>query len=143
MRLSLYSDLSLRALLYLAGVEDGRLVSTGAVAERFQVSAFHLQKVIHGLRRFGLVESVAGRKGGLRLARPPESIRLGELLARIEGAGALVDCARGPCPLCGACTLKETLDQAERAFYDVLDRFTLADIARDKTLAILRRLVAS
>ena len=78
----------------------------------------------------------------MRLAVAPASIRLGALLAKIEGAGALVDCARGPCPLCGACTLKETLDQAERAFYDVLDRFTLADMARDKTLVVLRRLVA-
>ncbi|HMN71007.1 MAG TPA: Rrf2 family transcriptional regulator [Rhodoblastus sp.] len=142
MRLSVYSDLSLRALMYLAGLEGGGLASTARIAERFGVSMFHLQKAIQGLRRLGYVTSLPGRNGGLRLARPAASIRVGALLGELEETGALVDCARGPCPLCGACSLARALDQAERAFYAALDQFTLADLLTGRTHAVVRRLIA-
>jgi Rrf2 family nitric oxide-sensitive transcriptional repressor len=141
MRLSLHSDLSLRALLYLAGGESGALVSTAAIAGRFGVSRFHLQKAVLSLRRLGYIASAPGRNGGVRLARPPDAIRLGALVSQLERS-VLIDCARGPCPLRGACDLTHALHQAERAFFDTLDRFTLADVAGGRTREALRRMMS-
>jgi Rrf2 family nitric oxide-sensitive transcriptional repressor len=140
-RLSLYTDFSLRLLVYLAGIKDGKPVSAAKVAERYHVSAHHMHKVAQGLRKLGYVHSVSGRYGGLRLAVAAESLRVGDVVAAMEGSGALVDCHRGPCPLHGACALKGALDRAERLFLDELRKYTIADVVRGPTLLRLERII--
>ena len=140
LRLSLYTDLALRALMYLAGRKDNEPVSTAAIAQSYGISHFHLQKAVHGLRRLGYVSSSPGRNGGVRLAVPSSSIRVGTLVARLEETGHMVECARGPCPLAGACALKSALDRAERAFYESLDQCTLSDVVKGKTLSALQKM---
>lgn len=142
MRLSLYTDLSLRTLIYLAGKSDVGPVSTPAIAERYGVSIHHLQKAVNGLRKLGYVRSTLGRSGGLELAVPAHTLKIGSLVAKLESRGCLVDCLRGPCPLAGACLLKVALDSAENAFFAKLDEYTLADMVRGATLRALRRLMA-
>jgi Rrf2 family transcriptional regulator, nitric oxide-sensitive transcriptional repressor len=132
-RLSLYTDFSLRLLMYLAAAGGGRLVTTAEVARAYGISVHHLQKAATGLTHAGYVEAVQGRAGGLRLAVEPALLRLGDIVARLEEVGCLVDCARGPCPLAGRCALKGMLDQAERRFVDELNRFTLADAVGHQT----------
>ncbi len=141
MRLALYTDFSLRLLMYLAATEDGAWIRTPDVASAFGISLNHLQKAVQGLVRAGYVEALQGRAGGVRLAKKPDAIRLGTVVAHLEGSGCLVDCERGPCPLAGKCILKVALDGAERVFIAELNRFTLADAVARKTGTTLRALM--
>jgi len=141
LRLSLYTDFSLRLLMYLAAAEAGIWMTTPNIAKAFGISLNHLQKAVQGLVRSGYVEALQGRAGGVRLAKAPEDIRMGVLVAELEGTGCLVECARGPCPLAGLCLLKMGLDEAERAFFTSLDRFTLADVVKRQTGKALRGLI--
>jgi Rrf2 family nitric oxide-sensitive transcriptional repressor len=143
MRLALYTDLALRLLMYLAVLRPGDLVKTTDVARVFGVSAHHLQKAVQGLVRAGYVDALQGRNGGVRLAREAGSMRLGDIVADVEGTGCLIDCQKGPCPLAGRCVLKTALDAAERRFFDELNRHTLADVASGSTGALLRSLISS
>jgi Rrf2 family nitric oxide-sensitive transcriptional repressor len=140
-RLSLYTDFSLRLLVYLAGVSNGKPVSAARIAARYKVSSHHMHKVAQGLRKLGYVESVSGRHGGLRLSVPADTLRIGKIVEAMEGHGKLVDCRRGPCPLNGGCQLKGALDQAERAFIDELNKHTIADVVRGPMQFRLLRLI--
>ena len=137
MRLAMHTDFSLRVLMYLGSLEPARLATTPIIAQRFNVSVNHLQKVVQTLRKLGLIATVQGNGGGMRLAVPANRIRLGWLVRQLESSGALVDCARGPCPLANGCVLKRALDAAELAFFDKLDEATLADAMAPPTRARL------
>jgi Rrf2 family nitric oxide-sensitive transcriptional repressor len=128
--------------MYLAAIERGAWATTPAVARAFGISLHHLQKAVQGLVRGGYIEALQGRGGGVRLAKDPASMRLGTIVAELEGSGCLVDCRRGPCPLAGRCLLKSALDEAERSFIRELDRFTLADVVANQTKTALYKLVA-
>jgi Rrf2 family transcriptional regulator, nitric oxide-sensitive transcriptional repressor len=140
-RLSYFTDFSLRTLVYLAGVPDGKPVSVGVIAEKYRVSTHHMHKVAQGLRKLGYIESLSGRNGGLRLAVPADSLRIGDVVEAMEGRGSLAECTKGPCMLHGACSLKGALDRAERNFYDELRRYTLADIVRGPTVVRLQHMM--
>lgn len=141
MRLSLYTDFALRALIYLGANRDGKPVSAAQIAARYHVSRHHMHKVAQGLRRLGYVRSISGRYGGLQLALAPERLNIGEVVEAMEGSGRLVDCRRDPCPLHGGCLLKGALDRAERQFMDELKKYTVADVLRGPTLLRLERLI--
>jgi len=143
LRLSLYTDFSLRLLMFLAAVEPGAWTTTPRVAQAFGISLNHLQKSVQGLVRAGYVEALQGRAGGVRLAKQPQDIRIGTVVAELEGSGCLVECGRGPCPLAGMCILKVALDDAERGFIRALDRYSLADVVAHQTQTALRRLIAA
>jgi Rrf2 family nitric oxide-sensitive transcriptional repressor len=128
--------------MYLAAIERGAWATTPDVARAFGISTHHLQKAVQGLVRGGHVEALQGRGGGVRLAKDPASMRLGAIVAELEGSGCLVDCRRGPCPLAGRCLLKSALDVAEHSFIRELDRFTLADVVANQTKSALNKLVA-
>ena len=131
MRLTFYSDYSLRILMYCAQA-DGRLVTIQDIADAYRISKNHLMKVAHELGRMGYLETVRGRGGGLRLARPAGKIGLGEVVRAVEGDFALVECfdpATNQCPIIPACRLKGALGKALKAYFAVLDEYTLADLA--------------
>ncbi len=137
MHLSMHTDFSLRVLMYLGSLAPAERATTPDIAVRFNVSAHHLQKVVQTLRKLGLVETMQGHGGGMRLAVPASRIRLGTLAQQLESSGALADCARGPCPLNRCCLLKSALDAAEQAFFAKLDESTLADALAGPTGARL------
>ena len=141
LRLSLYTDVSLRLLMYLASTEKGVWVKTPEVARAFMISVHHLQKAVQGLVRAGYVHALQGRSGGVRLAVEPSAVRLGAVVAQLEGIGCLIDCHRGPCPLAGRCILKRALDAAEHRFVSELDNFTLADVIAGQTGETLRKMI--
>lgn len=129
MRLSLYTDYSLRVLMYL-GVRNDRLVTIGEIAECYAISRNHVMKVVYELGRLGHVQTVRGKHGGIRLGRPPEEINIGGLVRQSENDLALAECfgARNACRLTPVCVLKGVLGEALEAFLDVLDHYTLADL---------------
>jgi len=134
MRLSVYSDYSLRLLMY-AALRPAELVTVQQVAEAYGISRNHLMKVAFELGRHGFLETVRGRKGGLRLARPPRQIGLGEVVRKTEEGFVLVECfdaATDRCTLSGPCRLKGALSRALKAYLAVLDEYTLADLTRNR-----------
>ncbi len=131
MRLSDYTDYTLRVLMYCAAHPD-RLVTVAEIADRHQVSKNHLMKIVNDLARQGLLETTRGRGGGLRLMQPPSAIRVGDVLRSAETDFRLVECfdaSTDTCTLTPACRLKGVLGNALKAYFAELDAVTLADIA--------------
>lgn len=129
--LNLRTDYSLRLLVYLA-VHPRETVTVPRVAEAYGISSNHLTKVAQALGTTGVIELVRGRSGGVRLAKAPEKIVLGQVVRRVEGDQVLVECfdaKTNTCIISPACALKRVLGEAQQAFYAVLDRYTLADVA--------------
>lgn len=131
MRLTMFTDFALRALMRLAGEPD-RLFTTDEIAVEFAISRNHLTKVVGDLAGAGFVVTQRGSRGGMRLARPARAITLGEVVRRLEERHALVECFRadgGDCVLTPRCRLKSRLAAAQEAFLRELDKTTLEDCA--------------
>lgn len=132
MRLTTYTDYGLRLLMYV-GLKNGELATIEEVAGAYGISRNHLMKVAYHLGLHGYLETVRGRGGGLRLAQPPERIRIGDVVRRMEDDFAMVECfdpAENTCCIVRACRLKGILGEALKAYLAVLDKYTLADITR-------------
>ncbi|CAG4885083.1 HTH-type transcriptional regulator NsrR [Georgfuchsia toluolica] len=130
MRLTTFSDYSLRVLIYLA-LDESKLATIPVIAAAYGISENHLMKVVHQLARAGVVKSIRGKGGGIRLARPPEEIRLGQVIRQAEGSAPIVECLgeeKGACCITPTCRLKDILVSAFDALYGVLDEYTLADL---------------
>ena len=130
MRLTVYSDYSLRLLMYLA-VRPERLSTIQEVSEAYNISSNHLMKVVHQLGLAGYVKTIRGRSGGMKLGKDAGEIGLGELLRFTEPDMDIVPCfepENQECPLRRACRLKSALHKASQAFLAVLDEYTLADL---------------
>ena len=130
MQLTKFSDYALRVLMYAHAAGDRR-VTIEEMAASYSISRAHLMKVVNALTRAGYLTAVRGRSGGLTLARPAETIRLGEVIRSTEPDFALVECfATGNrCVITGCCRLPGVLSEALAAFLETLDQHTLADIA--------------
>ncbi|MGE4482232.1 Rrf2 family transcriptional regulator [Acidocella sp.] len=140
MRLTKFTDYGLRTLIYLALAPD-RLAMIAEIAEAYEISENHMVKVVHRLGQAGLVETLRGRHGGLRLACPAEQIGLGDVVRALEQDLALAECqGGGGCAIRGACRLESILDEALAALLAVLDRYTLADVATPQSSVLLRKL---
>ena len=144
MRLSTFTDYSLRLLMYLAA-DPGRRATIAEVALAFDVSEHHLTKVAHGLGRAGWLANVRGKGGGLALGMAAERIVVGAVVRHTEHGDLPAACFADdapPCPIARACRLRGVLGEAVEAFYAVLDRYTLADLtAQPRLRAQLLRLV--
>ncbi|MBP9713713.1 MAG: Rrf2 family transcriptional regulator [Sterolibacterium sp.] len=130
MRLTTFSDYTLRVLMYLA-LEPGKLITIAEIADAYKISGNHLMKVVHQLSRNGIIESTRGKGGGIRLAHAAEEIRLGDVVRASEGGGPIVECmAATPsqCCIAPACQLNHILERAFEALYTTLDEYTLADL---------------
>lgn len=125
MKLTLFTDYSIRVLLHLAARPE-RLCSIAEVAQAYRISQNHLMKVVNDLARSGYIDSVRGRGGGIRLGKPPADINIGALVRHTEEGFNLVDC--GSCALAPACGMTGVLKEALGAFLAVLDRYSLADL---------------
>ena len=130
MRLTVYTDFTLRTLMYLA-VHPDRLPTIPEIAAKYAISKNHLMKVVHQLGLAGYVVPVRGKNGGLRLARPPSSMNLGAIVRHTAPDMALVPCfdpVKAFCTVSPACKLRHALHEARAAFLAVLDRYTVADL---------------
>ena len=130
MQLTLYTDYSLRVLIYL-GVNPRRMATITDIAQSYGISRNHLVKVVHNLATQGFIHTSRGRGGGIVLARPMKEINIGDVVRHTEVNFHLVECfdrERNTCPIAAACFLKGALNEAQQAFVAVLDRYTLADV---------------
>jgi Rrf2 family transcriptional regulator, nitric oxide-sensitive transcriptional repressor len=134
MRLTVYSDYALRVLMYLAVQQDG-LATIAEIAESYDISENHLMKVAHQLGVAGYVETVRGRGGGLRLAKPIWTIGLADVVRYTEPDMAIVSCFKpvdAPCAIRPCCVLRRALEQARDAFMAVLEGYTLGDLVKPR-----------
>src|SRR6185436_10093201 len=130
MRLTVYTDYSLRVLMYIAARPDP-LPTIPMIAASYGVSRNHLVKVVHQLGLMGYLTTVRGKGGGLRLARAARSIVIGEVVRRTEPDLALVPCfepINADCAITPSCKLRKALFEARDAFLKALDSYTLADL---------------
>lgn len=128
MKLTRFSDIGLRVLMYLAKETRSSAVTVAEVAVQFDVPHNHLVKVVGALAKMGWIDAVRGRNGGIRLAVAPEKLHIGVVLRVLEGDTELVDCEGLGCRLSGDCVLRNALRVGVEAFYDAMNQYTLADI---------------
>lgn len=129
MRVTAQSDYALRVLIYV-GLRGDEASQVAEIAARYRISKSHLTKVVWRLSQAGFLATTRGRGGGLRLARSPEAINLGEVLRAVEGFSQLVECF-GPdnqCLITPACAARRMFREAHDAFFAVFDKYTLADL---------------
>lgn len=132
MRLTSYTDYSLRTLMYL-GLNRDRLVTINDIADLHGISKNHLTKVVHQLGLSGTVQTVRGRNGGLKLNMEPEDINIGDVVRNSETDFFMAECfdrSNNSCAYAPACILKNVLGKATAAYLSVLDGVTLADLIK-------------
>lgn len=140
MRLTVYTDFSLRVLMYVA-LHPDRRPTIGEIASSYGISKNHVMKVVHQLGVAGYIETVRGQSGGMRLARSADAINLGEVVRRTEPDLALVPCfepVNSTCVITPACKLRRALHEARAAFLAVLDSYSLGDLIANRD--VLREL---
>lgn len=133
MRVTRYTDYSLRVLMYVA-LKGEELSTIAEVAEAYDISKNHLMKVVNQLASKGYLLATRGKNGGMRLNLPAEDINVGELVRDTEQDLELVECfgAGNQCVITPACELKKVLAEALEAFFSSLDQYTLADLLPHK-----------
>lgn len=132
MHFTRYTDYALRVLMYL-GLKGDDLATIAEIAERYGISENHLMKVVHQLGKNGYITTVRGRQGGMKLAKAPKQINIGEVVRVCEDDLNLVECfdpKTNRCPIAEMCGLSSLIGEALTAFLKVLDKKTLADILK-------------
>ena len=132
-RLTRQSNYAIRTLVYCAVNEPG-LSRVAEIARAYGISELFLFKLIKPLVENGLLQTVRGRHGGIRLGKPADKITLLDTIRLTEENFALAECFEdgADCPLIGECDLNGALREALGAFFEVLSRHTIADLASKK-----------
>ena len=139
MRLTKHTDFALRILVYSAMEAGERLLSVQEVTDAFEVPRTHVMKIVQKLGQLGYLQTFRGKGGGFRLGMQPEDINLGEVVKVMESSITLVECEEIACSDCSTCQLKDIMNQAMAAFFNVLAQYSLAD-ALDKKTGLLTHL---
>jgi Rrf2 family nitric oxide-sensitive transcriptional repressor len=134
MRFTVFTDYTFRVLIYLA-LEPGRRVTINDIAEIYGISKNHLMKVANLLANEGIVKATRGPNGGLELSRRADEIMVRDILHLTEDGFNLVECfgSDNQCKISPACGLKSVLSEALDAFNDVLDNYSIQDLAKQTT----------
>ena len=130
MRLTTFTDYSMRLLMYLAAAPEQR-ATIAEVARAYGVSEHHMVKVVHLLGKEGYLRNTRGKGGGVQLARPAAEINIGRVVRATEGAARPAECFEAgnhDCALTAVCRLPRVLREAVDAFYASLGRYTLEDL---------------
>jgi Rrf2 family iron-responsive transcriptional regulator len=141
MRLTRQTNYAIRILMYCAA-NEGRLSRIPEIAAAYTVSELFLFKILQPLVEHGLVETVRGRNGGVRLGKPAAEINLFDVVRVTEENFAMAECFENDateCPLVDSCALNAALREALNAFFGVLERYSIADLvkARPNVRALL------
>jgi len=125
------TEYALIALTHLATVEESGCVRAREIAERYDLPAGLLAKILQKLARAGVLESVPGRSGGYSLARPADEITIGAVLEAVEGSPALAQCMRGDpasCEQIRRCTIRHPLARIYARVFRMLDTITVSEL---------------
>jgi len=139
MRLNIQTDYALRILMHLA-VSPNELIPINTISDYYNISKNHLVKVAQSLNGLDVIRTVRGRSGGIQLSSKPERINVGFIIRHMENDLALVECFQGgkdSCQITPSCRLKNILNEALTAFFEVLDQYSIADLVKDKALVTL------
>ena len=128
MQLTRHTDFSLRVLIYLSLNRTNELITINEISEHFDILKNHLTKVVNNLAKKGYIETVRGKNGGLRLAKNPVEIKLGDVVKSMEMNLDIVDCSKPLCPLINNCKLKQVLNEAKLSFIKTLNNYTIEDL---------------
>lgn len=126
--------------MYLAAHPDRRC-NVREIAEHYAISRNHLVKVVHRLAQLGYIDSCKGKGGGIKMAQPADALKLGDLVRSLEPNMDIVECFNkntNTCRIASVCKLKHYLFDAKQAFLASLDKYTLADTVRDKSLFLIQ-----
>lgn len=132
MRLTRQTNYAVRMLMYCAA-NDGQLSRIGDIAEAYSVSELFLFKILQPLTKSGLVVSVRGRNGGIRLGRAATEITLLDVVKVTEENFAMAECFENDaveCPLVDSCGLNTALRKALAAFFEVLSTYSIDDLVK-------------
>jgi Rrf2 family transcriptional regulator, nitric oxide-sensitive transcriptional repressor len=140
MRLTVFTDYTLRVMIYLAlKYKGGEVATIDEMAQAYGISRNHLMKIVNELSQNGFIETTRGRSGGARLARAPNRISLGEVVRMAEKDFAVVQChdiaVEASCAVFQACNLKRGMRRAVDAFMQELDKMTFEDAVSAPTVA--------
>jgi Rrf2 family nitric oxide-sensitive transcriptional repressor len=130
MHLTSYTDYALRTLVYLGTRQGLALAKIKDIANVYNISNNHMSKVVYELGQLGLIHTIRGKNGGIKLALPPEEINIGAVVRKTENLH-IVECfdrSNNTCIISSACKLKFVLNEALQAYLGVLDHYTLADV---------------
>jgi Rrf2 family nitric oxide-sensitive transcriptional repressor len=129
MKLTRFTDYSLRVLMYL-GLQSDERVTIKEIAESYKISRNHLMKVVSMLTRMGYLDARRGPGGGISLARAPKDINIADVVMDMEDDLNLVECfcEGGMCVISPVCDLRHAFDQALTAYLNTLRKYTLADL---------------
>jgi len=129
MQLTLHSDYSLRVLIYLSQT-DKKISTITEISKFYQISKNHLVKVVHKLAQYGFIISTQGKGGGIQLAKKSSEIKVGDVVRKMEPNFNLVECFNektNQCVITDVCRLKGVMELGMKAFFNVLDQYTLVD----------------
>lgn len=137
MKINAFADVSLRALMVLAAVPDGSLLTTQNVADSVGTPYNHVSKAMAKLRQLGLIEVERGRAGGSRLSGAGRNVTVGQVLRQLDTRTDAAECVgpNGNCPLISDCKLRSALSRAREAFYRELDDIVIADLPVSRQMA--------
>ena len=130
MRLTQHSNYAMRLLMYCA-LKPDQPVRLAEIAEAYDISGHHLNKIAQRLTHIGAIQTIRGRNGGIRLAKHPKDINIGDILRQTEENLIIVECfseESNTCPLISQCKFRKLLQEALAAFLKVLDAHTLDDL---------------
>lgn len=133
MRQNTYTDYSIRVLMYLALYTEN-LVKIDEIATSYAISKNHLTKIVHNLAKAGFITSIRGRNGGIKLAKAPEEINIGQVVSQTEEDFCLVECfnaASNQCVITGVCQLGGIFSEALQAYMNTLAKYTVADLVKN------------
>lgn len=135
MRLTAFSDVSLRIMMLLAGAQERKL-STQTIAQGVGTPYNHVAKSVAFLANNGWVIASRGRSGGVVLSDAGRKVTVGQILRRSEGETPMVECesVEGSCPMNHACQLKGALARAREAFFEVLDPLVISELPNERQM---------
>ncbi len=133
MQLTRYTDYGLRILIYLALLPDDRRASIDEVSDTYGLSRNNVNKLVHHLGKEGIIETVRGKNGGIRLRQRPDELNLGEMVKLLEKNLNIIDCQSPVCVILPACQLRGIFAKATQAFINELSNYTLEDLLGAKS----------
>ncbi|WP_115789559.1 RrF2 family transcriptional regulator [Arthrobacter silvisoli] len=137
MKINAFADVSLRAVMVLAAVPEGALLTTQAVADAVGTPYNHVSKALAKLRELGLIAVERGRNGGSQLTTAGRRATVGQVLRQLDSRQDPAECqsSNGDCPLITECALRHAMGRAREAFYRELDPVVISSLPHARQMA--------